>query len=102
MPHVATQSPGQGLTISKYTKQNINPRTSTETELLVADDIIPHGMGKSYLLDYLGYKVKVTITYQDSKIEIPMEKNGNNYSSKRGKHTNISYFLSSAASRKFN
>ena len=43
-------------------------------------------------LEYQGYEVTDNIIYQDNKITIILEKNGNSSSSKRTKHINILYF----------
>ena len=45
------------LTISTSTKQKLNTGSSTETELVAADDIIPYAMWKSYFLYHQGYKL---------------------------------------------
>ena len=44
----ATQSLGQLSTIIISTKQYLNTRSSTATDLVAADEIIPHAMWTSY------------------------------------------------------
>ena len=67
----------------------MNKKSSTETELIAADDLMPHIMWKNYFLNWQEYDAKETILYQDNKSEIMLKKNGKNSSSKRTKHITI-------------
>ena len=54
---VETKSLGQVSTISASIKKKLNTIIYNKTELVAADDIVPHETWKSYFLDYKGYKL---------------------------------------------
>jgi hypothetical protein len=84
---------GRGFPIVSSTKQKLNTRSSTETEIVGADDFMPAICWTRYFLEAQGYKVRDNILYQDNKSAILLEKNGKASSSKRTKHINIRYFF---------
>ena len=88
-----TASLGRGSFISTSIKQRLNTRSSTETELVAADDMMPHLFWTSYFLECQGYNINSTIMYQDNQSTILLENNGRASSSKRTKHLNIRYFF---------
>ena len=88
-----TGSLGKGSIISTSTKQKLNTRSSTETEIVAADDLMPHVCWTNYFLDCQGYNIDSTIMFQDNQSAILLEKNGKNSSSKRTKHINIRYYF---------
>ena len=81
------------MPIVSSTKQKLNSRSSTETELIGADDFMPAICWTRYFLLEQGYSVKANILYQDNKSSILLEKNGKASSSKRTKHINIRFFF---------
>jgi hypothetical protein len=84
---------GRGFPIVSSTNQKLNTRSSTETEIVGADDFMP---AICWTLDFIkaqGYDVKDNILFQDNKSSILLEKNGKASSSKRTKHINILYFF---------
>ena len=95
-----TASLGKLSFISTSIKKILNTRSSTETELIAADDPMPHLCWTNYFLEFQGYNINSTIMYQDNQSAIILENNRRASSSKRTKHLNIRYFLSSAESRK--
>ena len=88
-----TASLGKVSLVSNLIKQILNTRISTETELLAADDLIPHLCWTNYFLKCQGYNVRSTIMYQDNQSSILLKNNGRASSSKRKKHMNIRYFF---------
>jgi hypothetical protein len=84
---------GQGMPIVSSTKQKLNTRSSTETEVVGADDFMPAICWTRYFLKAQGYDVKANILFQDNKSSILLEKNGKASSSKRTKHINIRFFF---------
>jgi hypothetical protein len=75
------------------TKQKLNTRSSTETEIVGADDFMPVICWTRYFMKAQGYGVKYSVLFQDNKSSILLEKNGKALSSKRKKHINIRYFF---------
>ena len=88
-----TASLGKGSFISTSIKQRLNTRSSTETELIAADDLMNHLCWTNYFLECQGYNINSTIMYQDNQSAILIENNGRASSSKRTKHLNIRYFF---------
>ena len=89
----STMSLGRGTIMSKSTKQKINTKSSTESELVGASDSVPQIVWTSYFLEAQGYAAKESILYQDNTSAIAMETNGKLSSGKRTKHINIRYFF---------
>jgi hypothetical protein len=84
---------GTGFPIVSSTKQKLNTRSSTETEIVGADDFMPAICWTRYFMEAQGYKVRDNVLFQDNKSAILLEKNGKASSSKRTKHINIRYFF---------
>jgi hypothetical protein len=84
---------GRGFPIVGSTKQKLNTRSSTETEIVGADDFMPAICWTRYFMEAQGYQVQDNVLFQDNKSAILLEKNGKASSSKRTKHINIRYFF---------
>jgi hypothetical protein len=84
---------GRGFSVVGSTKQKLNTRSSTEAELVGADDFMPAICWTRYFMEAQRYKVEDNVLYQDNKSSMLLEKNGKASSSKRTKHINIRYFF---------
>jgi Reverse transcriptase (RNA-dependent DNA polymerase) len=84
---------GNGAAMSMSRKQKLNTRSSTEAELVGADDALNLILWTRLFLQAQGCKMKPTILYQDNKSAILLEKNGKKSSSKRTRALNIRYFF---------
>jgi hypothetical protein len=84
---------GTGFPFVTSTKQKLNTRSSTESELVAVDGCIPVICWTHYFLESQGYGVFENILYQDNQSAILLEKNGKTSSSKWTKHINIRYFF---------
>jgi hypothetical protein len=84
---------GRGFTIVSPTKQKLNTRSSTETEIVGADDFMPVICWTRYFMKAQRYGVKYKVLFQDNNSSILLEKNGKASSSKRTKYINIQYFF---------
>jgi hypothetical protein len=82
-------SVGRGFPIVSSTKQKVNIRNSTETEILGADDFMPEICWTRYFMKAQGYEVKDNVLFQDNKSSILLEKNGKASSRNCKKHINI-------------
>ncbi len=89
----AAMSLGKGAIISGSTKQKINTRSSTETELVATDDYMPPLLWTNHFLRAQQFECSDTVLYQDNMSTILLEKNGKKSISKRTKHLNITYFF---------
>ena len=84
---------GTGFPIVSSTKQKLNTRSSTESELVGVDDMMSSILWTRYFLKEQGYKVCDNVIFQDNKSSILLERNGKLSSSKRTKHINVRYFF---------
>ena len=84
---------GRGFPISASTKQKLNTRRSTESELVGVDDMMPIIIWTRNFLLSQGYGIVENLILQDNKSSILLERNGRASSSKRTRHINIRYFF---------
>ena len=84
---------GRGFPIVTSTKQKLNTRSSTESELVGVDDMMPSILWSRYFLEAQGYKVNDNVIFQDNQSTMLLERNGKASSSKRTKHINVRYFF---------
>jgi hypothetical protein len=82
---------GMPQTISR--KQKLNTRSSTEAELVGADDVSIMILWTKLFMEAQGYEITKNILYQDNKSTILLEENGKRSSSKRTRAFNIRYFF---------
>ena len=78
-----TMTFGQGATQSHCRKQKLNTRSSTEAELVGADDVATMIFWTKHFLDSQGYEVKQNILFQDNKSTILLIENGQKSAGKR-------------------
>jgi hypothetical protein len=85
---------GEGALMSTSTRQKLNTRSSNETKLVAADDMMPQIMWTNYFMDAQDYGLAQTILlHQDNQSAIVLEKHGKMSSSRRTKHINIRYYF---------
>ena len=89
----AVMSLGGGAAYSASNKTKINSRSSTEAELISANDYMPQVIWTRYFLECQGYEIKDSVVLQDNQSAMLLEKNGKGSSSKRTRHINIRYFF---------
>ncbi len=85
---------GRGFPISVSTKQKMNIKSLTESELVGTDDMMPIILWTSYFLLSQGYGVIDNLLLQDNKSSIILERNGKASCGKFTKHINVCYFSS--------
>jgi hypothetical protein len=86
-------SMGHGAVISISRKQGLNTRSSTEAELVAADEVAGAMLWTKLFLQAQGYPITRNILYQDNRSAILLEKNGQKSASKRSRHLNIRMFF---------
>ncbi len=80
---------GRGFPISVSTKQKLNARSSTESELVGVDDMMPIICWTHYFLLSQGYGIIENLLLQDNKSLILLEQNERALSGKHTRHINI-------------
>ena len=88
-----TLSLGKGTIYSTSKKQKLNTKSSTESELVGIDDIMPQILWTRYFLSAQGFEVKDNLIYQDNQSCMKLAINGRASSGKRTRHINIRYFF---------
>ena len=88
---VMTFGRGAIQTISR--KQRLNTRSSTEAELVGADDAATKILWTKLFMEKQGYGITSNILFQDNQSAILLETNGQKSSSKRTRALNIRYFF---------
>ena len=83
---------GKGAIISDSTKQKVNARSSTESEMVAADDTISKILWTKRFIEAQGHKVNENIVYQDNTSAMKLEINGKKSSGKRTRHFDIKFF----------
>jgi hypothetical protein len=84
---------GRGFPMINSTKQKLNARSPTESELIGVDDMMPSILWTRYFLKAQEYHVSDNVIFQDNKSTMLLERNGKASSSKRTKHINARYFF---------
>ena len=84
---------GFGSPINASAKQKLNTRSSTEAELVGADDMVTPLLWTRLFMDAQGYPAKKIILFQDNMSTIKLLLNGKKSSSKRTRAINIRYFF---------
>jgi hypothetical protein len=67
---------GRGFPIVSSTKQKLNTRSSTETDIVGADDFMPAICWTRYFMKAQGYQVRDNALLQDNMSSILLKKNG--------------------------
>ena len=83
---------GRGSIISISKKQKLNTKSSTEAELIGADDKMSQMLWTGYFLEAQGYGIDENILYQDNMSAMLLENNRKKYSTKNTKHINVRYY----------
>ena len=86
-------SMGTGFPIVTSTKQKLNTRSSTESELVAVDDCMPAICWTRYFLLAQGYGVTENIVFQDNKSAILLESNGRVSSGNCTKHITMCFYF---------
>ena len=84
---------GRGYPITHSGKQKLNTRSSTESEVVGVDDLMPAILWTRLFLEAQGCGVTENVINQDNQAAILLEKNGKASSGKRTKHINIRFFF---------
>ncbi len=84
---------GRVFPISVSTKKKLNTRSSTESELVGVNDMMPFICWTCYFLLSQGYRIIENLLLQNNRSSILLEQNGRALSGKRTRHINIRYYF---------
>jgi hypothetical protein len=84
---------GKAAIMSTSSRQTLNTKSSTETELVGVNDVMGKVLWTRYFIEAQGYPLGPTTIYQDNESAILLEKNGQLSSSKRTRHINVRYYF---------
>jgi len=71
----------------------MNSRSSTEAELIAADEVVGPMIWTKLFLEAQGYPVRENILFQDNRSAMLLEENGRKSAGKRSRHLNIRLFF---------
>jgi len=83
---------GDGVVHARSSKQGLNSKSSTETELIAASDYLPYTLWLLYFYGKQGYKIAKSELMQDNQSTMRWLKNGKRSSGKQSRHVNIRFF----------
>ena len=83
----------RGMVFHGSTKQKLNTKSSTESEVVGVSDYIPHTIWAKYFLAEQGYNLSRDIFYQDNTSAIKMITGGKKSCSGMSRHIHIRYFF---------
>jgi hypothetical protein len=83
---------GTGAIISDSTKQKVNARSSTESKMIAADDMISKILWTKCFIEAQDHQVSANIVYQDNSSAIKLEMNRKASSGKHTRHFDIKFF----------
>ena len=86
-------SAGIGILHHKSSKQKLNTKSSTETEVVGASDYMSYTLWMKRFLKGQGYELKRTIYYQDNESAMKLESNGWRSKGDKSRHIDIRYFF---------
>ncbi len=89
----ATMTMGEGVPVHRSNKQGMNTRSSTEAEVVAADEAVGPMLWTALFLEAQGYSIRENILYQDNQSAMLLEKNGRRSAGKRSRHLNIRFFF---------
>ena len=83
---------GTGIIDQKSSKQKMNTRSSTETEVVGTSEYLPKNIFFEMFMEAQGYRLKSNILAEDNESTIRMSKNGRDSCTSNSKHIAIKYF----------
>ena len=88
-----TMTFGKGVVQLLSKKQKLNTRSSTEAELVGADDVATQILWMKHSMEAQGYTIEENILHQDNKSTILLQESGRNSAGKRSRALNVRYFF---------
>ena len=82
----------KGVIHCRTNKQNLNSKSSTETELIGNSDYLPYSIWIIYFFENQGYQIGEKLLHQDNQSTMRMLKNGKKSCGKQSRHINLRMF----------
>jgi hypothetical protein len=89
----AVMTMGQGAIMSISRKQGMNMQSSTEAEVVAADEVVSSMIWTNLFLEEQGYPVKEYVLFQDNQSAMLLEEKGWQSAGKQSRHLNIRLFF---------
>ena len=86
-------SMGYGVIHGRSSKQKLNTKSSTETEIVGMSEYVPYNIWLSMFLKEQGDNLMDNVVFQDNQSAIQMETNGRNSCTGNSRHIHIRYFF---------
>ena len=86
-------STGIGIIHGKASKQKMNTKSTTESEIVGVSEYIPYKIQMINILKGQGYDIDKKVLYQDNESAIRLIKNGRNSCTGNSRHISIRYFF---------
>ena len=83
---------GQCILHGKSSKQKMNTRSTTESELIGVSEYLPYDIWQVNFYKHKGYYILKNVTFQDNQSAMKMETNGRNLAAGNSHHIDIKYF----------
>ena len=84
---------GKGAVQSISAKQKLNTSSSTTSELVGADQVLPVASWTPSFVEAQGHRIKENKAWQENKSTMPLENDGKTSSGKRTRALNIGHFV---------
>ena len=88
-----TMSFGYGMVHCRSNKQQLNTKSSTESEVVGTSDYVPFAVWLALFMEAQGYRIKRYTLFQDNESAIKMEKNGKDSCTGRSRHIDVRFFF---------
>ena len=84
---------GLGMIHCKSSKQKLNTKSSTESEIVAMSDYLPYNIWFKNFMKGQGYEFKKNVVYQDNQSAMKMEINGRHSCTGNSRHIDVRYFF---------
>ena len=89
----AVMTMGNGAITSISRKQGMNTNSSTEAEVVAANEVVGPMLWTKLFLKAQGYPISRNVLFQDNRSAMLLEENGCKRAGKRSRHLNIRFFF---------
>ena len=84
---------GRGMVNCKSSKQKLNTKSSTESEIVALSDYVPYNLCFKNFMKEQGYEIQKNVVYQENRLAMKVEINVRNSCTGNSRHIDIRYFF---------